>query len=137
MKTLFPTIRLFLFLIISLLLAGCSRPRITADQIDSDIVGHGIKIRRGTIFNWTFEQPEPRTFRIVETVYTRKTAAIVIDMDTDSVRHDEEIKGKIRLHYQWVDGAWDLKKLENMDFFPVADAGPYHRRPANPPANPQ
>src|SRR5207247_1718425 len=113
MSTLFSFIRFPVFLMLGLLLAGCSRPHITSDQIDSHIVDHGIRVRRGTTYNWFFEQPEPRTFHIVQAAYTRKTAAIVIDMETDSVRHDEAMKGQIRLHYQWVDGAWDLKKLEN------------------------
>jgi hypothetical protein len=137
MKTLLssPSVRLVLFVGLSLFFAGCSRPHITTDQIDSDIVGHTIKVRRGTIFVWTFDPAEPRLFHIVSSTYTRKTADIVIDMETDTVQHDEALKGQIRLHYEWVDGRWSRKKFENINFFPVVDHGPFHRTPR--PADPQ
>jgi hypothetical protein len=98
---------------------GCSRPKITTRQIDTDVVGQYIGVHRRRMPSWRFDEGEPRAIQILQSTYTRSSATLTIHMETENVRGLQQMAGRISLTYEWSSGQWNLIKLKNIDFFPA------------------
>ena len=111
-------IQLILISITSVLIFnGCnSHPKITVKNIQNDIIGRSI------LSVWTFDESEPREISILESNYNGDKAKIVINIKTQNnprtqpTFHLVKMKGRLRLHYEWIVGRWDLVKIENLSF---------------------
>ncbi len=92
---------------------GSSYPKITVEEIQSDIVGKSL----GEGFtSWVFNENEPRDISIIESEYKEDRAKIIIDISTKGLWSGDKMSGRIRLHYQWFADEWNLVRLENLTF---------------------
>lgn len=100
------------------------RPEITTDGISRDVVGWVVEIEEltgsGPADKWTFEANEYRRVDIVE---RHATAAgldlLVFVLSRSNPKPDEEtvqVTGQLGLHYEWRDGKWVLRGIDNVSF---------------------
>ena len=99
-------------------------PEITAEAISKDVVGWVVDITEATGSGpndkWTFEADEYRRIDILETRPGEGALEILVFMLTrDNPRpgnHALQVSGRLRLRYEWRDGRWVLRHIENVTF---------------------
>lgn len=100
-----------------LLVSSCTRhANISLADIQRDIVG------RNTgegLMSWTFVREEPREISIIESKFNGDAAIVIVDVtteDVDGMFGKMKMAGKLRLHYEWIGGEWNLVRVENLTF---------------------
>ena len=112
------TVFVLVLMVMSLLVSSCSRhPRISPDDIKRDVVG---KRTDDTRVSWYFSAKDPREVSLLDSKYKGDTATIFVDMKTEEkvggMFGTIKVAGKLRLHYEWIAGAWNLIRIENISF---------------------
>lgn len=100
------------------------RPEITAEAISRDVVGWAVEITEATGSGpndkWTFEADEYRRIDIIETHASENAREILVFMLTrDNPKPGDDgllVSGRLRLRYEWRDGRWVLRQIENLTF---------------------
>ena len=100
------------------------RPEVTTEAISRDVVGRAVEISEATGSGpedkWTFEADEYRRIDILETHASESALEILVFMLTrDNPKpgdHALQVSGRLRLRYEWRDGRWVLRHIENLTF---------------------
>ena len=100
------------------------RPEIASEAISRDVVGWAVEIAEATGSGpndeWTFEADEYRRIDILETNASEGALEILVFMLTrDNPKpgnHALQVSGRLRLRYEWRDGRWVLRHIENVTF---------------------
>jgi hypothetical protein len=116
------------FLSMQLILGCSSRQVISLEKIKKDIVGNktGYDIIRDT---WTVAQEELRQITIVESIYEGDKANILVDIKTAD--GTEKGAGRLRLHYNWSNDKWSLRKVENLTFRQISRKQSIEEKPSD------
>ena len=108
---------------------GCgSRPAITLEKIKQDIIGDktGYDIIRDS---WTIAQTELKQITIVESNNEGDKANILVDIETAD--GTEKGAGRLRLHYNWSNDKWSLRKVENLTFRQISRKQSIEEKPSD------
>lgn len=89
--------------------SGTTHPEVTVSQIMKDVIGKG----SGDI-KYHFLRP-PIEVKILESKYQGDKALITTWMHTEyrGIRRYVR-KGRVRLHYEWIAGEWNIVRLQNI-----------------------
>lgn len=89
--------------------SGVIHPEITVNSIMKDVIGKG----SGDI-QYHFLKP-PIEVKILESKYQGNKALVTTCMHTKYKGMRTYVrKGRVRLHYEWIAGEWNLIRLENI-----------------------
>jgi hypothetical protein len=100
------------------------RPEVPTEAISRDVVGWAVEISEATGSGpndkWTFEADEYRRIDILETRASESALEILVFMLTrDNPKPGDsglQVSGRLRLRYEWRDGRWVLRHIENVTF---------------------
>lgn len=100
------------------------RPEVTTEAISRDIVGWAVEVSEATGSGpndkWTFEGDEFRRIDILEAHASENGLEILVFMLTrDNPKPGDrtlQVSGRLRLHYEWRGGRWELRRVENVTF---------------------
>jgi hypothetical protein len=100
------------------------RPEITIERISKDVVGWAVEVAEATgsgpTDKWTFEASEYRRIDILEKHATDSGEELLVFMlSRDNPKAGEpalQVSGRLKLRYDWRDGRWVLRRIENLTF---------------------